>query len=299
MTLLEELGLLFAALLPQEGIAVLAMPELTLYRREHDHTIDIDAQQLLFSLVVKGEKETSLPGTHYNLKAGAGCVAALSAPSVFHAHNATAENPLLCLAFKLDINRLHQCAADINLQPGADDDKADPESLIIFEADDDLLGLFVRLFKQMRKEPAEPYLDDLLLKELHYRLLPHPLCANLRQLCHQSEDSRSILKAVNYLREHFAESIMVDDLAQMADMSSSAFYRKFRSLTRASPLQFQKQLRLQRALYLMREKALSVNLASVEVGYESPTQFSREFHRAYGLPPLQYIKSLRQSRNKV
>jgi len=131
-------------------------------------------------------------------------------------------------------------------------------------------------------------------REIIYRLLVGDQGARLRQIAAAGSQSQQIARALEWLKENFTQPLRIDDLAGQARMSTSTFHHHFRSMTALSPLQYQKQLRLQEARRLMLAERLDAATAAFQVGYESPSQFSREYGRLFGAPPLRDISSLRQ-----
>jgi transcriptional regulator GlxA family with amidase domain len=130
--------------------------------------------------------------------------------------------------------------------------------------------------------------------ERGYRLLVGDQGARLRQIAAAGSQSQQIARAIEWLKGNFTQPLRIDDLATKARMSTSTFHHHFRSMTALSPLQYQKQLRLQEARRLMLSERFDAATAAFQVGYESPSQFSREYNRLFGAPPLRDINSLRQ-----
>jgi len=132
------------------------------------------------------------------------------------------------------------------------------------------------------------------MKEICYWLLAGPHGAEVAQVVLASSHVQRVVKAIHVLRNQFAEAVSIDDLAAVAQMSASAFHRQFKALTSMTPLQYQKQLRLMEARQLMVSGAANAETAAYQVGYESPSQFSREYTRMFGAPPRRDIESLRR-----
>jgi AraC-like DNA-binding protein len=133
----------------------------------------------------------------------------------------------------------------------------------------------------------------LVQREIFYRLLTGPLGPRLRALAAADGASHRIARAIEQLKQHYTEPLRIDDLAATAHMSRSTLYERFRQLTALSPLQYQKQLRLQQARRLMWADGLDAATAAHRVGYESPSQFSREYRRLFGAPPRADIAQLK------
>jgi AraC-like DNA-binding protein len=157
-----------------------------------------------------------------------------------------------------------------------------------------LLDAVQRLINFLDEPENIPALAPLVQREIMYRLLVASQGARLRQIALAGSHSHQVARAIDWLKSNFARSLRVDDLAAQVNMSTSAFYHHFRSTTALSPLQFQKHLRLQEARRLMVVDQLDATSAAVQVGYESPSQFSREYSRLFGVPPARDAKSLRQ-----
>jgi transcriptional regulator GlxA family with amidase domain len=155
-----------------------------------------------------------------------------------------------------------------------------------------LMDAFVRLVALQSEPHLVPRLAHLIVQEITIRLLTGPHGAHLCHLVAVGSPSRQIAKTVAWLREHFVQPLRVDDLAVRSQMSASTFRQHFRALTGVTPVQFQKQLRLQQARQLMLTQTLDAGTAAVRVGYESASQFSREYRRLFGAPPHQDIKRL-------
>jgi transcriptional regulator GlxA family with amidase domain len=144
-------------------------------------------------------------------------------------------------------------------------------------------------------EPHDiPVLAPLVHREVFYRLLVGDQGPRLRQIVTAGSHSHQIARAVDWLKDNFKEPLRVDDLAAYSGMSTSSFHHHFRSLTAMSPLQFQKRLRLNEARQLMLTERLDAATVSFQVGYESPSQFSREYSRLFGAPPSRDVANLRQ-----
>jgi transcriptional regulator GlxA family with amidase domain len=156
-----------------------------------------------------------------------------------------------------------------------------------------LLDALVRLVKLLDEPALAPRLAPLIQQEVIVRLLAGPHGPQLRRLVTAGSPSQQIARAVAWLKQNFVEALRGDDLADRAHMSPSTFRQHFRALTGSSPLQFQKQLRLQEARQLMLNQNLDAGRAGVLVGYESASQFSREYSRLFGAPPHRDIKRLR------
>lgn len=131
-------------------------------------------------------------------------------------------------------------------------------------------------------------------REIIYRLLLGPQGARLRQIASVGSHGHQLAQAIEWLKSHFAEALRVEELAARARMSASTFHHHFRSMTALSPLQYQKKLRLQEARRLMLVERRDAASAAFAVGYESPSQFSREYKRQFGAPPQRDVESLRQ-----
>lgn len=157
-----------------------------------------------------------------------------------------------------------------------------------------LLNAFSRLIDLLDNEQDVPILAPVIQREIIYRLLVGDQGVRLRQIAAAGSQSQQIARAIEWLKENFTQPLRIDDLAGKASMSTSTFHHHFRSITALSPLQYMKQLRLQEARNLMLSEHLDAATAAFQVGYESPSQFSREYSRQFGAPPLRYISNLRQ-----
>ena len=150
----------------------------------------------------------------------------------------------------------------------------------------------------MLDEPEDiPILAPIIQREIFYRLLMGDQGARLRQMASAGSQSQQIARAIGWLKGNFAKQLRIDDLAAQANMSTSTFHHHFRAVTAMSPLQYQKWLRLNEARRLMLAENQDATTAAFHVGYESPSQFSREYSRLFGDSPLRDVTNLRQMAN--
>jgi AraC-like DNA-binding protein len=158
-----------------------------------------------------------------------------------------------------------------------------------------LFQAFQRLVDLLDEPGAIPILAPLIQREILYRLMMSDQGSRLWQIVSVGTQSHRIAHAIEWLKAHAPEPLRVDDLAASVQMSTSTFHHHFRALTAMSPLQFQKRLRLNEARRLMLTERLDAATAAFRVGYESPSQFGREYHRLFGAPPLRDVTSLRKA----
>jgi AraC-like DNA-binding protein len=206
--------------------------------------------------------------------------------------DASREKPYLGLMLKLDMRAMTQMMMDNHLP--APPARNSSRGMATGEMTLPLLNAFQRLVDLLGDGNAIPILAPTIQKEIIYRLLVGDQGARLRQIATAGSQSHQIARAIDWLKNNFRQPLHIDELAAQARMSTSTFHHHFRSTTALSPLQFQKQLRLQEARRLMLMERLDAASAGFQVGYESPSQFSREYSRLFGAPPLRDIAKLRQ-----
>jgi transcriptional regulator GlxA family with amidase domain len=157
-----------------------------------------------------------------------------------------------------------------------------------------LLAAFQRLIDLLDEPKDIPILAPIIQREIFYRLLVGDQGTRLRQMASSGSQSQQVARAISWLMSNFAQPLRIDDLAAQVNMSTSTFHHHFRTVTAMSPLQYQKWLRLNEARRLMLAENQDAATAAFQVGYESPSQFSREYGRLFGNSPLRDITSLRQ-----
>jgi AraC-like DNA-binding protein len=167
--------------------------------------------------------------------------------------------------------------------------------IVLGDATVELVTPCLRMVQLLHTPQDVPFFSKLLQREIVYRLLQGPQGDRLRSIATMADQSYRTAKAVTWLRENFEKTLNVDELASMAGMSRSTLHHHFRGLTAMSPIQFQKQLRLHTARQKMLTEELDAASAAFEVGYESPSQFNREYKRVFGKPPMRDVQSLRAS----
>jgi transcriptional regulator GlxA family with amidase domain len=212
-------------------------------------------------------------------------------PVVSHVTRASVREPFLGMMLTLDVRAIVQIASEMDAPRSRRDDVAGSISFNALDAA--LLDALIRLVSLLDEPVLAPRLAPLIQQEVIIRLLTGPHGSQLRRLVTAGSPSQQIAKAVAWLKQNFVETLHGDDLADRAHMSPSSFRQHFRALTGLSPLQYQKQLRLQEARQLMLNQNLDASSAAGQVGYESASQFSREYSRLFGDPPQRDIKRLR------
>ena len=203
---------------------------------------------------------------------------------------ASSDEPFVVLILELDSNIISNLILETKLPKVVD---TETKALAISNTDEELLDAFYRLALLLDKSEAEQQImSSIVIKEIYYRLLTGPLGAQLQLINTKGTRSNQIAQAISIIKENYSEKLNMDEVAQYVNMAPSSFYRNFKKVTQVSPLQYQKQLKLYEAQRLMLSGNHDAATAGYEVGYESPTQFSREYKKMFGNPPKTDIKKL-------
>ncbi|WP_414707085.1 AraC family transcriptional regulator [Salinisphaera sp.] len=244
-------------------------------------------------LVVQGAKQMLVGNQAYAYDTERFLLNSLDLPARSQVLDASPDKPCLGLVFKLDLRVMAELISQTTLLPPGD--RATEASAAIGTMTPALLEPFSRLLALL-DEPADiAALAPLIEREIHYRLLKSDLAARLWQIASVGSQSRRIARAIDWLKTNYTQPLRTADLAAHVQMSTSSLHHYFRQLTAMSPLQYQKWLRLGEARRLMLNEGLDAAGAAFEVGYESPSQFSREYSRLFGAPPKRDIQCLRLS----
>lgn len=240
----------------------------------------------LFCLVLDGGKQALQGDEIVDFPKGHSVIVGVDLPTQTRINQASADHPYVALALKLDMGLIRELAAR---EPVAGNSAHGAPAISAAEADDAIINAMGRLFSLLEKPQATQVLHPLLMTEIHYWLLFAQHGALLRQLASADSHAARIAQAIAVIRSKFEQVLVVADLASSVGMSVSAFHLHFKAITGTTPLQFQKRLRLIEAKRLMLAERQSVSSAAYSVGYESPTQFSREYARMFGRPPVKDI----------
>jgi AraC-like DNA-binding protein len=255
-----------------------AVPNLSIVVSTAPSPPQVGLYRPMVCLVLQGAKEATIGGTVLSYREGEYFVASLDLPASGRVVEASAERPYICLAFALEPERLAELLPDVPAsEPQAPAFAVSPLS-------EDLCAAWARLLKLLDSPADIAVLAPLCEREILYRLLQGPQGVALRQIVRTGSSLSQIRRAIAWIKEHFHEPIRVETLADLAGMSAATFHRHFKAATAMSPLQYQKNLRLQEARRLIITTRDAARTAFA-VGYESPSQFSREYTRLFGLPP--------------
>jgi AraC-like DNA-binding protein len=269
-----------------------AIPGLSLFRRDEPTQPISGMYEPSICLIAQGAKRVLLGDDTYVYDTHHFLITSVHLPTVVQIIKASREKPCLGLVLKLDQREMSQLMVDSHLPPPRAQQSS--RGMATGEVTLPLLTACQRLIDLLAEPQDIPILAPIIQREIMYRLLVGDQGARLRQIASEGSQSHQIARAIDWLKGNFTRPLHIDDLAAQVRMSSATFYHHFRSMTALSPLQFQKQLRLHEARRLMLAEHLDAATAASQVGYESPSQFSREYSRLFGAPPLRDITSLRQ-----
>jgi AraC-like DNA-binding protein len=268
-----------------------AIPALTLHRRKAPTEPLHCIYNLGLGVVAQGDKQVLLGGESIDYGPEQSMLTTVDLPVVSHVTRASAREPFLGMMLTLDLRSIVQMASEMDAPPARRDDAY--RSISFEPLDAALLDALVRLVNLLDEPTLVPRLAPLIQQEITIRLLNGPHGPQLQHLVIAGSPSQQIAKAVAWLKQNFAQPLHGDDLADRAHMSPSTFRQHFRALTGVSPLQYQKQLRLHEARQLMLNENLDAGSAAGRVGYESASQFSREYSRLFGAPPQRDVTRMR------
>lgn len=268
------------------------IPGLSLFKREEVNEPVSGMYEPSVCLVAQGAKRVQLGDETLTYDARHFLITSVHLPTVVQIIEASPEKPYLGLRLMLDLREVSQLMLDSNLpQPRT---QQSSRGMAVGEVTLPLISAFQRLVDLLGEENDIPILAPMIQREIIYRLLVSDQGARLRQIASAGSQSQQIARAIDWLKGNFSSPLRIEELATQVNMSTSTFHHHFRTLTAMSPLQYQKMLRLNEARRLMLTERLDATSAAFNVGYESASQFSREYSRLFGTPPLRDINHLRQ-----
>lgn len=245
----------------------------------------------MIALVVQGFKR-SMFGDHEANYGELHCVTVgIDMPGVFHITDASPQAPFLSLSVKLDRRIITQLITEVPSIVTAQEGEVTP--IVVDEAGKDLLQVFSRLVELLDTPSRIPVLAPMIIREIHYYLLCGSQGKCLRLFNTNGTQANQIAQAISWLRENYTSPLRMEELARYVNMAPSTFNRHFKEVTSLSPLQFQKRLRLYEAERLMLLEGKDAGTAALMVGYESGSQFNREYKRQFGAPPRKDIAKKR------
>jgi AraC-like DNA-binding protein len=268
------------------------IPGLSLHRREEPSEPVSIMYEPLICVVAQGAKQVLLGDEAYVYDAQHFLITSVDLPTTVQVINASPQKPYLGLVLRLDQREMSQLMVDSKLPPPRPQQSS--RGMATGEITLPLLTTFQRLIDLLDEPKDIPILASIIEREIFYRLLVSDQGARLRQIASAGSQSQQIARAIDWLKGNFTRPLRIEDLASQVNMSTSTFHHHFREVTAMSPLQYQKWLRLNEARRLLLAENQDATTAAFQVGYESPSQFSREYSRMFGAPPLRDITNLRQ-----
>ncbi|HZU25152.1 MAG TPA: AraC family transcriptional regulator [Bryobacteraceae bacterium] len=277
-----------------EGEHSTAIPGLLLFRRTAPSSCYRATYEPCLNVFAQGRKAINLGGTEYICDGSSFLVSSIDVPVQSQIIEASEEAPLLSMLLRLDMTMVGEVLSREDLPEAA----APPHGrgLAVGETTAGLLGGCIRLMEILETPEDIPFLSPLIQREIVYRLLRTPQGERLRAIATRGDLSNRTARAITWLKANYTKPLRMEELAEVARMGVSTLHHQFRALTAMSPLQYQKQLRLQSARQRMITDGIDATRAAYEVGYESASQFSREYSRFFGQPPLRDVKALRDGR---
>lgn len=288
----EELAERIAKALPEDGTLDVS-PSFRLARSSKPTEPIHSIYQPAFCVVAQGRKHALLGEEVFQYDPGHYLIYTVDLPLTFQVEEASKERPYLGFRLNLDSSLVASVMMDSGFEPKKG--HMSFKAMDVSPMDADLLDAVVRLVRLLDTPVNGKVLAPLITREIVFRLLMSGQGARLSHLVALAADTHRISKAIDFLRENFDQMIRMDDIAHEIGMSVSGFHHHFKSVTAMSPLQFQKQIRLQEARRLMLSQDLDAASAGVRVGYEDPAYFSREYKKLFGAPPQRDIAKLRSN----
>lgn len=268
-----------------------SIPDLLFFRREAPTQPDVCLVEPSVLLVVQGAKQMLFGGEAYVYDVDRFLITSLDLPANSQVTVASPDKPCLGLLLKLDLGVLAELIAQGGL-PLPEKQSGD-RGMGIGALTPHIMEPFKRLLDLLDEPRAIAVLAPLIQREIHYRLLMSEQAARLWEIASVGSQGHRIARSIDWLKVHYALPLSIEELAARVQMSASTFHHHFRKLTAMSPLQYQKWLRLHESRRLMLSENLDAANAAFHVGYESPSQFSREYSRLFGAPPRRDIEQLR------
>ncbi len=287
----QELARLIARFCPADGIVETAVPNLALFRAAEPSPITHTLYRPALCVMAQGQKKVRLEEEVYCYDPLHYLVTSVPLPVKGEVTLASPEAPYLSLRLEIVPGELGGLLASAG--PLGVPNRGGGRGLHVDPIDAPLLDAVLRLLRLLETPRDIATLAPLVQREILYRLLQSPQGQLLRDIATADSQAHRVNRAIEWLNHHFDEPLRIDELARVANLSTSTLHHRFKAVTAMSPLQYQKQLRLQEARRLMLCENLDVSSAGYKVGYESPSQFSREYSRLFGEPPVRDLARLR------
>jgi AraC-like DNA-binding protein len=270
----------------QEGLTPTVMPNVGLYKVSQCVDLLPEIYRPVVSLILQGEKQLSLGDEVLTYGVGHTFTTALDLPVLGKITQATADRPYLAISLAINLEIVSELASNMSNSTG----ETDRKGFGVNPASRDLLDAWSRMLRLIDRPDEVQIMAPLLEREIVYRLLRGPQGVVLKQVAAAEPRILQIRKALALIGENYAGLFRVEDIARSVGMSCSVFHRRFKTATGMAPLQYQKTLRLYEARRLLLTEPTSASSVAFSVGYQSVSQFSREYRRMFGAPPIREIR---------
>lgn len=268
-----------------------AIDGLMLLRSDHEKHPSHLIMKPALCVVAQGAKWTTFGDRRYQYGAGQALVVSVEMPALSRVVKASPDEPYLGIVIEFDLAAMRDVIACLDTPPKAEGHFG--RGVFVTDFEGPLADCVLRMVRLLETPQAIPVIAPMIKREIGYWLLTGPHGGEVAKVVLANSHVQRVVTAIHALRDQFTQAMRIEELAAVAQMSPSAFHRQFKALTSMTPLQYQKHLRLLEARHLMVSNDLHAEAAAYQVGYESPTQFSREYSRMFGAPPRRDIAKLK------
>ncbi|WP_182004284.1 AraC family transcriptional regulator [Acinetobacter lactucae] len=286
----QELAQLVDRWTKEKGTFETPIMGLTLFRAETLTQPNSSMMDASLCMIAQGKKQVTLSEETYTYDSNHFLFTAIDLPVIAQVLEASVERPYLSIVLRLDPYVLAQIMLEAHIP--FKDVNTEKKGMAVGVVNSELNDAFIRLIKLLDTPQDIPILSPLIIKEIFYRLLMSPQGDRLKRIVAAGTTGHRIVKAIEWLKTNFAKPFSIEELASTMGMSASSFHQHFRDITSMSPLQYQKRMRLTEARRLLMTEEYDISSTSMQVGYESLSQFSREYKRFFGVPPSVDIKNI-------
>ena len=293
----DELARLIERHAAEDGVHTTAIPSLFFMRYSNVTGPSYGVYKPSFCIVVQGAKEVWLAQERFKYSPADYLVASVDLPVIVQVTKASSDVPYLGFKLEFSPSQILEVLSDSEIRVGPKENAK--RAMFVSRMESSLLDAVIRLARLLDNPEDIPALAPLFTKEILYRILKGPNGMALEQIAIEGSAAQQIREAIEHIMSNFDRSFRIEELAEIANMSVSSLHRHFKEVTEMSPIQFQKQLRLQEARRLLLSESTDAADVAFRVGYESPSQFSREYSRMFGLPPIEDVKRLRTQSDKI